>query len=190
MRMTVGILALQGDFAEHVQILKKLKVRTLEVRTPEDLSHVQKLIIPGGESTTMAKLLDSTGLRAAIIQRVKKGNLAVYGTCAGAILMARKVSGKNAPPTLGLLNIKIDRNAYGSQMQSFEASLNIKGFKKPLPAAFIRAPRITKTGWRVEVLASHEGSPVLVLKGNILAGTFHPEVRGGTDIHRLFLRMK
>ncbi len=188
--MTVGVLALQGDYSEHIGILNTLKVKAAEVRTPADLKHVQKLIIPGGESTTIASLLETTGLRKAIISRARKGTLTIFGTCAGAILLARKVSGKNVPPTLGLLNMKIERNAFGSQLQSFEAHLNIKGLQDPMVVSFIRAPRITKTGWRVEVLASHDGYPVLVRKGKILAGTFHPELRGGTEIHRLFLKMK
>lgn len=187
--MTVGVLSFHGDFAEHLDVLRSLKVKNLEVRSTDDLQKVSHLIIPGGESTVMSQFLSSTGVGKEIIRRVKEKSLAVYGTCAGAILIARKATGKNAPKTLGLIDIVVDRNAYGTQMQSFQADLAVKGFVKPLPVAFIRAPVITKNGKNVEVLAVHNGHSVLVKQGRILAGTFHPEVCGESAVHRLFLSL-
>lgn len=184
---TVGVLAFHGDFAEHLSILETLHVRAIEVRSLEDLELVTHLIIPGGESTVMARFLEETGVGEAIHEFVKAGDLAVYGTCAGAILVSNKVTGKNAPKPLGLLNITIERNAYGTQLDSFETDLIIKGITKKVPVAFIRAPVIFKAGKDVEVLALHKGHPVLVRSGRVLAGTFHPEIRGRTDIHHLFL---
>ncbi|MSR87078.1 pyridoxal 5'-phosphate synthase glutaminase subunit PdxT [Candidatus Peribacteria bacterium] len=185
--MTIGVLAFHGDFAEHLDVLKSLSVQCREVRSLADLDKVHRLIIPGGESTVMSRFLDESGLDKEIIKRVVQGSLPIYGTCAGAILLAKKVTGKNAPRSLKLIDMVIDRNAYGTQAQSFQTELKLKGMKKPLPVAFIRAPMITKVGEDVEVLASHNGFPVLVKQGSVLAGTFHPEVRGQDAIHRLFL---
>ncbi len=188
--MTVGVLALQGDFAEHREVLRSLGVQCREVRTLEDLSRVDKLIIPGGESTVMGRFLKLWKLDVEIKRRVGERSLPIYGTCAGAIVLAKKATGKNAPPTLGLMDIEIERNAYGTQTESFERTLNIKGLKKTIAASFIRAPIIAKIGKEVEILASVGMQPVLVRQGNLLAGTFHPEVRGQTAIHELFLRME
>jgi 5'-phosphate synthase pdxT subunit len=215
--MIVGVLAFQGDFAEHIAVLHSLSVPAIEVRSLADLSKVSALIIPGGESTVIAKFLEESGVGKEISRRVgnkggkvgmvgklgsaEKNNgsgilpvcsshsLIVYGTCAGAIILARKVTGKNAPRSLGLIDITIDRNAYGTQVDSFEAELKISGIKKPVPVAFIRAPKITRVGKGVEVLALHDGDPVLVRQGRVLVSTFHPEVRGDTRIHELFLRI-
>ncbi|MBI2635922.1 pyridoxal 5'-phosphate synthase glutaminase subunit PdxT [Candidatus Peregrinibacteria bacterium] len=186
--MTVGVLAFHGDFAEHLEVLRNLKVKCIEVLSLDDLKKVSHLIIPGGESTVIGKFLESTGVGAAIKKRVNKRSLAIYGTCAGAILLARTVKGKNPPKSLKLMNITIERNAYGSQMQSFQADIGVKGLAKPLPATFIRAPIILDHG-SAEILAEYGGHPVLVREGRILAGTFHPEVRGQEQIHRIFLTM-
>jgi len=207
--MNVGVLAFQGDFAEHIGVLRSLKVQAIEIRTLEDLNEVDRLIIPGGESTVMAQFLESTGIGKEIVRRANQQHLsvgannerkerkdrkeskdrplAVFGTCAGAILLAKTVMGKNAPKSLGLIDITIDRNAYGTQLQSFEAALKIMGIPSSVPVAFIRAPRITRVGADVEVLATYKGDPVLVRQGCILVATFHPEVRGEAAIHRLFL---
>lgn len=187
--MTVGVLSFHGDFAEHLDVLRLLKVNAVEVRSIEELKKVDRLIIPGGESTVMAKFLSETGVGEAIKKRVNDRSLAIYGTCAGAIILASKVTGKNAPRLLGLMNITVDRNAYGTQAQSFQADLKIKGLKKPLPVSFIRAPIITKMGKGVEILAEFENNPVLVKQNRVLAGTFHPEMRGEVAIHRLFLSL-
>ena len=187
--MVVGVLAFQGDFAEHMQVLNRLHVPSLEVRTKDDLSKIDALIIPGGESTVIAKFLVSTGVGRELQRRISdRGHpLAVYGTCAGAIVLARKAIGKNAPRTLNLIDITVDRNAYGTQIESFETVLNVRGIKEPLSVAFIRAPKITRCGRKVEVLADDQGLPVLVRQGRVLVGTFHPEVRAETAIHRYFL---
>lgn len=215
---TVGVLAFQGDFAEHHAILRKLKVASIDVRNLTDLAQVDALIIPGGESTVMAKFLEESRVGKEIIRRaripsslaplqtrLRQGNvgqeaegknkthastsLTIFGTCAGAILLARKATGKNAPRTLGLIDITIDRNAYGTQTDSFEAKLKVRGMKKTVPASFIRAPKITRVGKGVEVLAEHDGVPVLVRQGNVMVATFHPEVRGETGVHELFLSL-
>lgn len=189
--MTIGVLAFHGDFAEHLDVLNDLGVTAIEVRSLKDLEQADKLIIPGGESTVMAKFLKTSGIDADIIRRVSdaKYPLSVYGTCAGAILLAKRVTGKLAPKTLGLIDIDVERNAYGSQVDSFEATLMIKGISEPVMTSFIRAPVITRVGKDVEILAEHDGKPVLVRQGNVLAGTFHPEVRGQTAIHEMFLGM-
>lgn len=187
--MTAGVLSFHGDVAEHLDVLRSLKAKAIEVKSIDDLQQVDRLIIPGGESTVITRFLQMSGLDKQIIKRVKEGSLAVYGTCAGAILLARKATGKNAPRSLGLIDIVVNRNAYGTHMQSFEADLKIKGSKKTLPVAFIRAPAITKTGKGVEVLATFKNTPVLVRQGRVLAGTFHPEVRGETLVHELFLTL-
>ncbi len=188
--MTIGVLSFHGDFAEHLDALNTMSVRALEVRSPEDLSHCDKLIIPGGESTVMSRFLKLTGVGEAIKHRAKEGTIAIYGTCAGAIILSKEAKGKNAPETLGLMDIVIQRNAYGPQTESFEKELRIVGFKEPVPVAFIRAPIIEKTGKDVEILAREGENPVLVRQERMLAGTFHPEVRtGNTAIHEMFLRM-
>ncbi len=187
--MTVGILAFQGDFAEHRDVLQELGVRSKEIRSIEDLGHCTHLIIPGGESTVMSHFLQESGLMKEIPTRVKEGTLAIYGTCAGAILLAKKVRGKNIPYTLKLMDIDVDRNAYGTQLDSFERKIQIKGSKKPMTVSFIRAPMITRTGKGVIVLAHDSKQPVLVQQGRLLAGTFHPEMRGESGIHKLFLNL-
>ncbi len=178
-------MALQGDFFEHVRILRTLDVDAREVRNPADLEKVQALIVPGGESTTISKLLAENGLDKAIKARANKG-MAVYGTCAGAILLAKKVANAGGVKGLGLMDISVERNAYGRQADSFEAELDVKGLG-PLQAAFIRAPVIKGVGRKVEVLASFEGKPVLVKQGNLVAGTFHPEIEGEQKVHAWFL---
>jgi pyridoxal 5'-phosphate synthase pdxT subunit len=183
--MKIGVLAFHGDFAEHLQVLADLGTPAIEVRGLEDLKSVDKLIIPGGESTVMAKFLESSGVGAEI----KRRKMPVYGTCAGAIVLSKRATGKNSPKTLGLIDIDVERNAYGTQVDSFEAVLTVKGIKTPVDVSFIRAPVITRVGKDVEVLATYQGKPVLVRQGNILAGTFHPEVRGQTKIHEMFVDM-
>ncbi len=186
-RVNVGILAYQGNLAEHVAVLKKLKIEAREVRTIEDLSDITHLIIPGGESTVIGRFLQMWGVGEEIKKRVTDGTLAVFGTCAGAILLSTKITGKNNPEPLGLIDITVDRNAYGTQRYSFETEI-ILG-KKMIPVAFIRAPKITRTGKKVEILAKDQGLPVVVLQSRVLASTCHAEERGSTEIHRLFLSL-
>ncbi|HLD71799.1 MAG TPA: pyridoxal 5'-phosphate synthase glutaminase subunit PdxT [Candidatus Peribacteraceae bacterium] len=187
--MKVGILAFHGDFAEHIEILRSLKHTPVEIRTLEDLKGIPKLIIPGGESTVMAAFLEMTGLAKEIQKRVRKKNLSVFGTCAGAILLAKKATGKHTPNTLGLIDLTVDRNAYGTQLDSFAATIKAKGIKKPMNVSFIRAPRFSNVGREARVLAEYQGSPILVEQGKVLVAAFHPEVRGETSLHEYFISL-
>lgn len=188
--MIVGVLALQGDFAEHIDVLGKLKVSAKEIRTVEDLTDIDRLIIPGGESTVIGMHLKESGLLTAIKQRIQTG-MPVFGTCAGIIVLAKKITSDNVPPTLGLLDVTVKRNAYGTQAQSFHVPVRITGFgRKPVVSSFIRAPKITRVGANVHILAEHDDSPVLVREGSILAATFHTELFSDTRLHRYFLSMK
>lgn len=181
--MTIGILALQGDFAEHGAVLRKLGVHVREVRTSKDLSDdLQGLILPGGESTVIGRFLEEEGIGDVL--RHKK--LPILGTCAGAILLAREVTGKNPPQTLGLVDMTVDRNAYGTQRESFEAEIEVSGVGRKR-VSFIRAPKITRVGRGVEVLAEYRGSPVLVRSHDIVTATFHSEVWGDAWLHRLWI---
>lgn len=157
-------------------MLATLKIRSREIRSTKDVSEVDALIIPGGESTTIMKLLTASGLDTAITQRVAEG-MPVLGTCAGAIVLSDS--------HLNLLDITVDRNAYGSQLQSFSDTIDIDGIGS-IEAVFIRAPMISRVGVGVRVLASHEQHPVLVQKGNILVATFHPEVSHEAALHHYF----
>ncbi|MBI5155793.1 pyridoxal 5'-phosphate synthase glutaminase subunit PdxT [Candidatus Peregrinibacteria bacterium] len=186
--MLAGILAFQGDVAEHAAVLRTLHVPFQEVRTLADLAPVTHLIIPGGESTVMGRFLILSGIGKEMTKRVKQGALSIFGTCAGAILLARKVKGKNAPASYALIDMTVERNSYGTQAQSFSANIAVKGIAKPISMAFIRAPKILWTGRGVEVMASHKGNPVIVRQGNIWASTCHPEVNGNVELHALWLR--
>ncbi|UPA22009.1 pyridoxal 5'-phosphate synthase glutaminase subunit PdxT [Candidatus Peribacteria bacterium] len=185
----IGILAFQGDVAEHAAIFLKLGHTATEIRTRTDLTSITHLVIPGGESTVIARFLRETGVGEVITHKVSDGTLAVFGTCAGAILLATAATGKNAPTPLGLIDITIERNAYGTQRDSFEADIAVTGIPDAVHAAFIRAPRITQVGQDVTVLASYQKEPVLVQSKRVLAGTFHPEVRGDTALHHFFLSL-
>ena len=191
-RMTVGILALQGDFREHEQILRRAGVATQQVRLPEQLDAVDRLIIPGGESTTIGRLLVRFGLLDPIRQRAGR-DLAVWGTCAGAILMARTISeGRpEGQAHLGVMDIAVRRNAFGRQLDSFEADLAIDALgDEPLHAVFIRAPLIERVGGDVEVLARlDDGKIVAAQQGRLLATAFHPELTGDERMHRYFLEL-
>ncbi len=185
--MTIGVLALQGDFREHVAMLRSMSVEASEVRTREDLEDIEALVIPGGESTTIGKLADRYGLIGPIRERCSKG-MPAFGTCAGMIFLATStVSGHQ--PQLGVLDVVVERNAFGRQIDSFAADLDVLGLDSPMRAVFIRAPWIEKVGSGVEVLASvtdpgGEEHPVLVRQGRILASSFHPELTGDTRLHR------
>jgi 5'-phosphate synthase pdxT subunit len=186
--MRIGVLAVQGDVIEHLAILRRLGVDEVEVRVPEDLASLHGLIIPGGESTTIGKLMVRYGLDRAIPEQAGRG-MAVYGTCAGMILMARRASG-GEPPLLRLMNIALTRNAYGRQVDSFEADLDIAVLGPPeLRAVFIRAPVIDEVGQNVDVLASLDGRPVLAREGRLLVSSFHPELAPDDRVHRYFLEM-
>jgi 5'-phosphate synthase pdxT subunit len=183
----IGILAVQGDFAAHAEMLRSLGAETVEVRTVADLEKCDGLVLPGGESTTQLQFLQEEGLFEAI-KRFAVNGQPVFGTCAGAILLARDVQ---HPPqeSLGLMDMTVLRNAYGRQMASdvfFGAS---KLEPEPMEMVFIRAPIIEKVGPGTEVLAEYEGKPVLVRKGNLLAATFHPELTSDATVHKYFLSL-
>ena len=185
----VGVLALQGDFAEHIAVFRQLGVAACEVRTADELREIDALVIPGGESTSIAKLLDIYGLREAIVAYGASGR-AVWGTCAGMILLARDLI-ENLPIPLGMMDMVVQRNAFGRQVQSFETDLNVTGLEGgPLHVVFIRAPRVCETGPHVHVLSRLEdGSAVAVRQDNLLATAFHPELTSDDRLHRYFLKM-
>lgn len=187
--MKVGILALQGAFREHREILDALGVDATDVRVPGHLSGIDALVIPGGESTTMQRLLDTSGLRAPLVDAVRDG-LAVLGTCAGLILAAREVlDGRADQVPLGLMDVVARRNAYGRQTASFETDLDIAGLPGgAFRGVFIRAPVIEGVGDAVEVRAEHNGQPVLAREGRVWVTTFHPELAGDFRVHEQFLQ--
>jgi len=183
----IGILAFQGDVIEHAQIINKLGHVPIEVRTLQDLSRCQALIIPGGESTTIGFFLEQTGIGKELIKRAAKG-FPIFGTCAGAIVLAKNIVSNIIPPHLNLLDITIKRNAYGKQIDSFYANIPIPQLNiQSLHAAFIRAPIIQKVGSDVEILARHNQEIIMVRSKNIWAATFHPELRGETALHQAFI---
>jgi 5'-phosphate synthase pdxT subunit len=183
--MRIGVLALQGDFAAHETALARAGARPIEVRSADALETVEALVIPGGESTTMLKLITEENLTEPLIAFARSGK-PVLGTCAGAILLAKEVTNPGQR-SLGLIDITLVRNAYGRQIDSFvgEAETTLSG--GPLEAVFIRAPRISRVGPEVEVLAELSGEPVLVRQGNIMVSTFHPELTGDQRVHRLLV---
>ena len=183
--MKVGVLALQGDFREHGSVLRELGAEPVDVRTPEDLSGVEALMIPGGESTTMGKLARAHGLVEPIRDRAGKG-MPMLGTCAGMIVMADRVEG--GEPLLGLVDLTVKRNAYGRQVDSFEADVDVRGIDDPVRAVFIRAPWVEDVGSDVAVLAEHGGHPVVLEQGNLVVAAFHPELVGETRLHEYVLR--
>jgi pyridoxal 5'-phosphate synthase pdxT subunit len=180
-----GVLALQGDFAAHAALLHGIGQDARQVRQVRDLETLSALVIPGGESTTLLNLMADEPWFEALRAFHGRGGF-LFGTCAGAILLAREVRGP-VQPSLGLLDAAIDRNAYGRQVDSFEADLDLPGPGIRVRAAFIRAPRFGALGPRVEVLARHADAPVLVREGRVWAATFHPEITGDPSVHRLFL---
>ena len=184
----VGVLALQGDVVEHVRALERAGARVREVRTAEDLAQVDALVVPGGESTTVIRLLTRFGLIEPIKERVRAG-MPFWGTCMGMIVAARDVAEMDQP-TLGLLDVTVRRNAFGRQVDSAEVPLPIPALGgDPFPAIFIRAPWIERTGSGVETLAEHGGHGVMVRQRNVLGTSFHPELTADDRVHGYFLRM-
>ncbi len=175
--MTIGVLALQGNFREHVAMLRRLGADAVEVRLPEQLDGLDGLVIPGGESTAITRLMRLYGLEDAL----RAFTAPVFGTCAGMILVDRA--------HLGLADLEVERNAYGRQLASFEAELELTGDDEPLTGVFIRAPKVAEWGPGVEVLASHAGAPVLLRDGRVLVASFHPELTGDTRVHERFLEL-
>lgn len=182
--MKVGVLALQGDFREHGLVLADLGASPVEVRTPEDLEHVDALVIPGGESTTIGKLAKSAGLVEPIRERAR-ARMPMLGTCAGMIVMAERVEG--GEPLLGIVDIEVQRNAYGRQVDSFEADVDVDGVDHTVRAVFIRAPVVKDVGQDVRVLAELEGKPVVLEQGNLVVAAFHPELAGEAKLHEYVL---
>jgi 5'-phosphate synthase pdxT subunit len=172
--MKIGVLAVQGNFREHGAMLRRLGADVVEVRKPEELEGLDGLVVPGGESTTFMRLMKLYGLDEAI----RAFEAPILGTCAGMIVLDRN--------HLGLVDVEVDRNAYGRQVASFEADLSLAGEASALRGVFIRAPRVRATG-DVEILAEHEGEPVLVRDGRVLVASFHPELTEDTRVHQMFL---
>ena len=173
--MKIGVLAIQGDFREHAEVLRRLGADPVEVRKPEELEGLDGLVIPGGESTAIMRLARIYGLEEAL----RSFERPVFGTCAGMILLGRD--------HLGLVDVSVRRNAYGRQVASFEADLDLAGEEEPLRGVFIRAPRLAEVGPDVEVLAEHDGEPVLLRQGRFLVASFHPELTDDPRVHQLFL---
>ncbi|MCA1644084.1 MAG: pyridoxal 5'-phosphate synthase glutaminase subunit PdxT [Chloroflexi bacterium] len=191
--LTIGVLAVQGDFAEHAAMLRRAardqgrEVLVREVRTPRDLDSLDGLIVPGGESTTMGKLLVAYGLEAPIRTAAQAG-LPVWGTCAGMILLARDIVGGEPDGRIGLMDLTVQRNAFGRQIDSFETDLDFAGLDKPIHAVFIRAPLVQRLGPLAEALATlQDGRVVAARQGNLLATAFHPELTPDTSLHAWFL---
>lgn len=183
----VGVLALQGGFAAHELALAELGARTRHVRTIHDLIDLDALVLPGGESTTMSMLLESSGLFDPIAKLIDQG-LPIFGTCAGMILLATHV--RDARPdqrSFGAINIDVRRNAYGRQVDSFEADIDVDSFDRPFHAVFIRAPQVLSASDTVEVLARHGGDIVLARENAIMVASFHPELTADVRIHELFI---
>ena len=186
--LVVGVLALQGAFSRHQDALTELGVATRQVRTPQDLEAVNALVMPGGESTTMSQLLESSEIFEPLAKRVEEG-MAVFGTCAGMILLAKKIiDGRDDQTPFGAIDIEVQRNAYGRQVDSFEADIDVDSLKSPFHAVFIRAPRIASLGSEVKVLAYCGEDVVLAQQNNILVASFHPELTNDIRLHELFLK--
>ena len=191
--MRIGALALQGDFREHLAVVDRLGHTGVEVRTPNELATVEALIIPGGESTTIGRLANIYGLMDILRERIA-GGMPVLGTCAGMIVLASATTGP-AQPQLGALDVVVERNAFGRQVDSFEADLDVDGFVEPMRAVFIRAPWIDDVGADVEILATVEDPggggehPVVVRQGRILATSFHPELTDDDRLHTMLIEL-
>lgn len=190
-RITIGVLALQGAFQEHIEALKKCGVRAKEIRLPGQLEEIDGLIIPGGESTTMAKLMKEYKFYRPLDDFYNKKK-PIFGTCAGMIMLAKNIDGENSG--LGYINIDVERNAYGRQIESFEESLDLSlnngsGSSDRFKSIFIRAPKISGSGKDIKVLARFKQEAVLVQDNNILACTFHPELTDDLRIHKYFIEM-
>jgi len=184
--LKIGVLGVQGDIREHMETLRSMGVDVEIVKKSEQLDGIDGLIIPGGESTTISKLMKFAGLWDVLKDMVSKG-FPIFGTCAGMIVLSKRVTNNPSQETLGVIDIDVERNAYGRQVNSFEVDLEIKGVDVPIRGVFIRAPRIVRMGSEVEVLAVHNGTPVFVRQGRIMVASFHPELSGSSHVHRIFL---
>jgi 5'-phosphate synthase pdxT subunit len=185
--MRIGILGLQGDFEAHARMLEKINVTSVVVKKAEELKQVEGLILPGGESSAILKLMEKNGLVHAL-RGLYERRIPVYGTCAGVILLARCVL-NGSQYSFGMLDVDVERNAYGRQIDSFETEAVIECVGGPIKIVFIRAPIIRRVGRGVDVLAIYGGHPVMVRQGRILGTTFHPEMTEDPRIHQYFIRM-
>lgn len=186
--MLIGVLALQGAFKEHIHMLEKCGVQTAEVRKKDQLSHIGGLVIPGGESTTIGKLMIDWELMEPIKEKALSG-LPIFGTCAGMALLAKNIMDSNQP-RLGLMDVSVVRNAYGRQIDSFETDLTINALNdRTFKGVFIRAPYIEEADSHVEIMAEHEGKVVMARQGKLLSCAFHPELTNDLRIHEHFLKM-
>lgn len=187
--LKIGVLSLQGGFDKHIESLIKLGAKPVKIREAKELDSIDGLIIPGGESTTIIRLLKNFGIYDILREKIVEG-FPVFGTCAGMILLSSGITSHSEQETLKLMSYKVSRNDYGRQIDSFDAQLQIKGLGDiPVPAVFIRAPRITEISDSVEILSEYKGSPVMVREKNMLAASFHPELTGDTRVHSFFLSM-
>ncbi|MGB7571801.1 MAG: pyridoxal 5'-phosphate synthase glutaminase subunit PdxT [Methanothrix sp.] len=186
----IGVLALQGDVSEHITALQKAAAGlvVVEVRAPGQIEECQALVIPGGESTTISRQMDSSGITEELVAAARSGK-PVLATCAGMVLVSREIVGEGRFKPLGLMDIKVSRNAFGSQKESFEADLDVRGLDRPYRAVFIRAPVIAEAGGDVEVLARLDEGVVAAREKNLLALAFHPELTDDSRIHQIFLNM-
>lgn len=188
--MKVGVLSVQGAVSEHLDHLRLCNTEAVAVKDVESLDEVSGLILPGGESTTIGKLIDIFGLADSIRRRTAKGSLALFGTCAGMVLLAKEITdGISNQPKLGLMDIVVKRNAFGRQRESFETELDFNTFNEPLTAVFIRAPIILDMGSEVKSLAQLPEGTVAARQGNLLATSFHPELTGDLRVHQYFVEM-
>jgi len=183
----IGIVALQGDVREHAQLITSMGVSVREVRLPDDLEGLAGLVVPGGESTTVARLADRFGLIEPLRRAIEEG-IPTFGTCAGMIFLSSGVA-EGTQIQLGVLDVVVRRNAFGRQNDSFEADLDVKGFEETFHAVFIRAPWVEHLGEDIEVLAEIGGHPVLVRHGNVVASAFHPELTGDPRVHMMALNL-
>jgi pyridoxal 5'-phosphate synthase pdxT subunit len=187
--LKIGVLGLQGDVREHVSALEAVDAKPVVVKREDELASVDGLILPGGESTTIGRLLDRFSLLQPLTERVNDG-MPLYGTCAGLILMAKRIAGEHdAPHRLEVMDVAVRRNAYGHQAESFETDIDVAAFDGPFRAVFIRAPAIEEVAPQVEVLAEHDGAPVIVRQDNMLGSSFHPEMAGDPRVHEFFVSM-
>jgi 5'-phosphate synthase pdxT subunit len=183
---TVGIVAIQGDYEKHRHAVEACGAAARYVKVPEDLEGCGRVIIPGGESTTVGQLMQRFGLADALIERVAAG-LPVWGTCMGMIMMAKEIESRPDQFSLGILDVSVRRNAFGPQVHSFEAPVKVNGLPKPIMAVFIRAPIVTRVGPGVNVIAEVEGQVIAVRQGNLLGTSFHPELTDDRHMHQWFL---
>jgi 5'-phosphate synthase pdxT subunit len=186
---TIGVLALQGAFAAHQLIFESLGQKTMQVRNVDDLGKVDALVFPGGESTTMSHLLRTSEMFEPIKSRLSEG-MPAFGTCAGMIMLSTSViDGRQDQQSFGVINIDVQRNAYGRQVDSFETDINVDGLDSPFHASFIRAPQVVRCGAGVTILANHANSPILAKQESVMVAAFHPELGADNRIHAMFLEM-